>query len=178
MNTLQYIHQLILPKKLNIDKQEDNFNYIENTMCDENICNNDYKISKNFFDNINMKKYTKLNFDDINNILNIYNNYIKKELLKLIEDEQLKKKLDNLDTGKINWRTFLKFTDKNYIEVFNQSLCEIKNNNKKLFSQIISDMLCKIKKCISFDDFNYIKKLIFDNINEIYKQCKFSTTKI
>ena len=155
----------------------DVFKYNENITCD-NSCKYEYNLDKENINNLLNKNYTKLDIDFINKIINIYN-LTKNKIIDIIKNEN-KNLVDKIQKIKIdplksvfNYPSLISnlVSNKN---TFNELLCDINNtyNNKIIFSIIISQILCKIKKCSNDNDFQLIKNKIIDNIKDIFKDCK------
>ena len=159
------------------EQQGDFFKYNENILCKDSCdSGSDFYLSKDTLINIINGKYSKIDDDKVRiKILNIYHKFIKPGLLELIND---KKKIEDLNIPD-NLRLINKgilFKNKEiYKKTFNESFCSIKKDNKDKFASLVSELLCNIKKCnINSEDFEYIKKYIFKDINETYNKCSIS----
>ena len=159
----------------NINSTESN----DNNVCDVKECNENYKIDDENINNLQNKNYSKISFDFINKLINIFNNDIKPKILSLLENTESYNKIKEINIKSVTFFNFKSLLDsyKNYKDTLRDGLCKINTsyNNKVLFSIVISRILCKIKNCLKDNDkFIKIKKIIEDNINDLYNKCNIS----
>ena len=183
---MHYINQVIYPKK-NIQspiietkqQNKENIFILKNEDCIINKCNLS-NIDEKKFDNLLNKNYTSIDNKFINEIIKIFNNKIKNKIIKLLQDKgetNLVKELNNIDIepGYLSAIKLLK-NKKEYTNIIKNSLCKINKYNiedKQQFAKILSDVLCEIKVCINNENsFEKIKKFVYDNINSLFNECK------
>ena len=186
---MQYIHKVIYPiKNKNIQQlsiikgqqqNKENISILKNEDCTIDKCNL-YNINEKNFDNLLNKNYTSIDNNFINEIIKFFNNKIKNKIIKMLQDKgetNLVKELNSIDIepGIISFLKLLKNKEK-YTNIIKNSLCKINNYNieyKQQFSKILSNVLCEIKVCINNEkSFEKIKQYVYDNINNLFNDCK------
>jgi len=177
-----FINKVIYPsekKDSNINIPSENihsdiFKYNENITCND-LCEYEYYLDKEDINNLIDKNYLKLDNNFKNKIINIYNQ-IKNKVVKIINDKNLSDQIGKINIDKLKTsldNLTLINTLKSNKNTFNKALCDINSvyNNKMIFSIIISQILCKIKKCNTENDFKIIKDKIVDKIVDIFREC-------
>jgi|688.fasta_scaffold182151_3 hypothetical protein len=171
------------PETLTLNDIDNNLN-----KCDEKYkCNEKYELDNNLL----KYNYNKLsNYDKfkiinsisiyislINNIIDLFNNDIKNnDIIEKIKNSHLGATTDIYKIKNINFININKIIELYKNKTNAKELLDIINKHevycdKKIFSSILSKILCTIKSCFNDQDFSILKNFIFNKSEELYKNC-------